>query len=476
MAVVVGCLCSGTVAALDSTLETSFGIGGQRMLSYQPSASNEADEGLAILRDGFDRRIVIVVRRNPTPLDPLRPFELMLFRDLADGSVDTSFGSGHGFVRVLAGWTEFRGALIDSQNRILVAGTILDGTAVGAASCVMRLLADGGRDLSFTGGVGNEGIACYLFGSSAANRMVAVTQLPSGDLVSAANLDQGNGDLLLQRISGTNGAPVTTWGDGFGFKIIDLQPGANAARDTVVGLSTLADGRVLALAQSCTVALGCLPAAAQLTATTGQLDTSFCASSACIAASVAGANSGRRVVRNLQIDGQTVTDLATTVVLRDGVGRIVLGGQATLASAAAERLLFVRLNANGELDSSFGAPATPGFQNLALSSVPLTPSSLALDALGRLVVGGQGEHATLRRIFIARMGDNGQLDAGFGGASALVEYFAAPAADDRALRALGFDGARILGVGDFNGSANRDAFLFRLGGNPDALFVNGFEG
>jgi hypothetical protein len=162
------------------------------------------------------------------------------------------------------------------------------------------------------------------------------------------------------------------------------------------------------------------------------------------------------------------------VGLRDDAGRIVIGGRATLTSGAAP-LLFLRLNANGELDTGFGAPATPGFQGLGLTNVPLSASALLRDASGRLVVGGEGGYAGLRRIYVARLGSNGQPDTGFGNGSALVEYFAAPAAEDRALRALSFDGTRILGLGDFNGASNRDAFLFRLGGTPDALFASGFE-
>ncbi|MBK8069680.1 MAG: hypothetical protein IPK27_19280 [Rhodanobacteraceae bacterium] len=64
-------LCNAA-SALDSTLDASFGSGGQRVLSYQV-ASNEPDQGLAILHDSLGRRIVIVVRRNPFPLAPERP-------------------------------------------------------------------------------------------------------------------------------------------------------------------------------------------------------------------------------------------------------------------------------------------------------------------------------------------------------------------------------------------------------------------
>lgn len=475
----IGCMLAGwlwaaTASALDSTLDTSFGNAGTLPLTYQV-ASNEADQGLAILHDSLGRRIVIVVRRNPFPLAPGRPFELVLFRYLANGAVDTSFGFGSGQVRAVTDWTEFRGALIDRQNRIVVVGTVVDGNPATAGLFVLRLTADGERDGSFNGGLGGNGIVGYGFGPSTANRMVAVALLPSDDLVTASNLDVGNGDVILQRISGSNGAAVTSWGNGGGLQIVDMQPAANAARDTVVGLSVLPDGRVLVLAQSCTTALGCLPAAAQLTAATGQLDTSFCASSACMNASVTGSNRGKRVVRNLQFEGQTVTAMATTVALRDSVGRLVFGGRASLASGEAP-LLFLRLAATGELDPGFGALATPGFQGLALAGVPLNARALLRDGSGRLVLGGDSEHAGLRRVFVARLADNGQPDASFGGGAALVEYFANPAAEDRAVRALALDAERILGLGDYAGPTNRDAFLFRLGGSVESVFADGFEG
>ena len=202
-------MAGATASASDGTLDTSFGNGGQRVLSYQV-ASNEPDQGLAILHDSLGRRIVIVVRRNPFPLGPERPLELILFRYLADGSVDTSFGFGSGQVRATTDWSDFRGALIDRQNRIVVVGTTLIGSPQSASLQVLRLTPAGDRDGSFNGGTGNNGIVAYGFGPSAANRIIAVALMPNDDLVSAADLDQGNGDIILQRISGSNGTPVTT--------------------------------------------------------------------------------------------------------------------------------------------------------------------------------------------------------------------------------------------------------------------------
>ena len=60
---------------------------------------------------------------------------------------------------------------------------------------------------------------------------VAVALMPNDDLVCAGNLADGNGNLILRRISGVNGTPIESWGNGFGFQTIDLQPSANAARE-----------------------------------------------------------------------------------------------------------------------------------------------------------------------------------------------------------------------------------------------------
>lgn len=466
-------LTSPHLLAFDGSLDPAFGPGGQQPLAYPLAASDDSDAGLALLSDSVGRRIVLITRRNPFPVAASRPLELIMYRYLASGAADTSFNFGTHYRRLQTDWTEFRGALIDRQNRIVVVGTIVDGTPATVAQCLLRLLSDGSRDESFSGGVGNSGISCFSFGSSVDSRAVAATLMPNDDLVYAGNLADGNGNLILRRISGVDGTPIESWGNGFGFQTIDLQPSANAARDTVVGLAALPDNRVVVLAQSCTTALGCRPAAAQLLASNGQLDTSFCASTACVAGSVTGSNHGRRVVRDPQLSGYTITAVTTTLGLREESGRLLLAGRATV-SAGQPPLLVLRLNANGDLDSGFGDLATPGFQGLSVPDAPLTPSALILDGAARYLIGGSSDRAGLRRIFLARLTANGVPDASFAATGALAEYFAAPASADRALRTLAVDGSKVLGLGDFNGASNRDAFWFRTG--SDAFFVDGFEG
>ena len=462
-----------TLQAFDGSLDPTFGPGGLQPLAYPLAASDDDDAGLALLSDSLGRRIVLITRRNPFPVAASRPLELIMFRYLASGMPDASFNLGSAYRRLQTDWTEFRGALIDRQNRVVVVGTIVDGAPAVVAQCLLRLLPDGSRDETFTGGVGNSGISCFSFGSSSDSRAVAVALMPNDDLVYAGNHADGNGNLILRRISGVDGTAIESWGNGGGFQIIDLQPTANAARDTVVGLAALPDNRVVVLAQSCSAALGCRPAAAQLLASDGQLDASFCSSAACIAGSVTGANHGKRVLRDPQLSGYTISAVTTTLGLREDSGRLLLAGRAAVTAGQAP-LLMLRLNANGDLDTGFGDVATPGYQGLSLADAPLTPSALILDGASRYVLGGSSERIGLRRVFLARLTANGAPDASFAATGALAEYFSTPASADRALRTLATDGSKLLGLGDFNGASNRDAFWFRT--DSDVLYADGFEG
>ena len=134
----------------------------------------------------------------------------------------------------------------------------------------------------------------------------------------------------------------------------------------------------------------------------GAADTSFNfgthyrASTACVAGSVTGANHGKRVVRDPQLSGFTISAVTTTLGLREDSGKLLLAGRATVSSGQLP-LLIVRLNANGDLDTGFGNPATPGYQGLNLADAPLTPSALVLDGAARYLLGGVSERAGMRR-------------------------------------------------------------------------------
>ena len=114
--------------AFDGSLDPAFGPGGQQPLAYPLAASDDNDAGLALLSDSLGRRIVLITRRNPFPVAASRPLELIMFRYLASGAADTSFNFGTHYRRLQTDWTEFRGALVDRSNRIVVVGTIVDGS------------------------------------------------------------------------------------------------------------------------------------------------------------------------------------------------------------------------------------------------------------------------------------------------------------------------------------------------------------
>ena len=459
--------------AADADLDPGFGIGGERPLAYPLVRSDQVDRGVALLRDAQGRWLAIQSVVNPFPFTPGSDLDLVIHRYTPSGQPDLTFGGGTGYVLAPLGWVGFGKAMLDSQGRILVAGTALSAppsTSVGLL--LLRLLPNGSRDLSFTGGLGNEGVSGFAYGNgSLDNRALAVAELPNGDVVLAGNLVDANDNWFALRVAGTNGAPVGTWGSGFGLQVIDLQPAANLAQDALAGIAALADGRLVLMGHSCTAALGCRPAAARLDLA-GMPDAGFCASAGCVASSVAGVNGGRRVVRDPLLAGYVLTSVEIGAATRDNFGRLLLAGRTQVGAGGPAPGLVLRLGPDGDLDASFGAVTSPGCQALALADAPVAPAALVLDPQARIVIGGSSTRAAQRRLFLARLQANGAADAGFSTTGAIAEYFPAPAAADRALVDLQAQAARITALGDGNGPANRDAFLFRVG---SILYGDGFE-
>lgn len=462
-------LSASAARADDGTLDASFGAGGVLNPAYLES--DAPDAALAVLRDDQSRFLVVTTRRDPFPVAATRDLDLVLYRLTPTGALDSSYGGGVGYVLVNLDWSHFGQARFDRQGRILVTGTIIESDMTFATLALLRLLPTGARDSSFTGGTGNDGISAFGFGSSIANRATAVALMPNDDLVLAGNIVNSSSDMFGARMAASDGAPVTSWGLAFGIRMIDVQPSANSATDTVVAAEGLPDGRLVLMGQSCSAALGCRPAAVRLDSV-GQLDPTFCASAACMASSVTGSNAGKRVIRDPASSGVTITAADVDAALRDGNGRLLFAGPTTISTATSAPGLVARLLPDGDIDTAFGAAASLGFQSLAVGDAPVVPRSIAIDGNARIAVGGTSDRAGLRRALLARLLVDGALDGAFGVSGAVVEYFPTPASDDRSVASVLPDGPRILALGDRNGPTDRDTFLFRVSG---ILFGDGFE-
>jgi uncharacterized delta-60 repeat protein len=174
----------------DGSLDTSFGAGGKQTVDF--GGVDEA-EGVAVQPDG---KIVVTGFGGAG-------HDLVATRLNADGTVDTSFGTG-GKTSINFGGTESGGAMaLQPDGKILIVGA----TDVSGASqfAVARLTAGGALDPSFNG----SGMLTLAYGPKAA-AAVAVQQ--NGKIVVLGDGGAGQ-DFIVARLN-PDGSQDTSFGTG----------------------------------------------------------------------------------------------------------------------------------------------------------------------------------------------------------------------------------------------------------------------
>lgn len=192
------------------------------------------------------------------------------------------------------------------------------------------------------------------------------------------------------------------------------------------------------------------------------------------------AGQGWRVFDDPASDSRT-NGIERLVLLPDG--RIAFAGHAAAASTYTG-LVLGRLAADGDTDTTFGDPATPGFLHAQVPSgaLGLTATGLAAQRDGKLLATASWFAASGKQDFFAlRTTADGRLDAGF----AMQGVFRAdlapngPFSDVRTM-ALQDDGRIVLGgrLRSANESPAVDFAAMRLLGDAaaaDRVFADGFE-
>jgi uncharacterized delta-60 repeat protein len=207
----------------------------------------EAGHSLAVQPDGQ----ILVVGYGPTPLGGM---DIVLVRYNADGSLDSTFGTG-GIVTtgVSADPVADRGVAIALQadGRIVV-GAAVTTTAGGGDFAVLRYSSDGSLDPTFGGG---DGIVTVAVGAGAATdflngvaiqadgRIVVVGSTSLGAAGTDAAAVRLNADGSLDTSFGGIGAPVANVGQPFSWTVQRFF--ADADSDTLTYAMSMADGSPL---------------------------------------------------------------------------------------------------------------------------------------------------------------------------------------------------------------------------------------
>jgi uncharacterized delta-60 repeat protein len=294
----------------------------------------------------------------------------------AAGDLDPTFGNGG---RVLTSFSFFDGGnsvALQSDGKIVVAG-VSGNPVVGPDFTLLRYNPDGTIDSTF----GSGGRITNDFPGE--NEALAVAVQPDGKIIAAGRV---NNDMAILRYD-SNGALDPTFGvsgqvitdvPGFGqLRSLIIQPDGK-----IIGVGSSGDGFGIARYNS-----------------NGSLDSEFGSGgivTVLFKSSISTGSSGA-----LQPDG-----------------KIVVAG---FQNAGAFNFALARLESNGNLDTSFG---TNGKVTTSLFSITDLALSVAIQGDGKIVAGGETfSHTTLNDFALVRYNADGGLDSSFGAGGKVITDF-----------------------------------------------------
>jgi uncharacterized delta-60 repeat protein len=184
-------------------VDATFGVGGH--LTLDPTGGAATVTGLA---GGPGGRVVVVGMTTPTGGGPATWFALAVNED---GQYDSTFGTGGVVVDPVAPTAVVTSVAVGTDGRIVVAGSLDQGTSAGGVNFfAARLMATGAVDATFNG----VGWAALAVGSGTQSDVAnAVAVGPDGSVILAgvAPDQYGNDKDGLAKLTGA-GVPDTTFG------------------------------------------------------------------------------------------------------------------------------------------------------------------------------------------------------------------------------------------------------------------------
>ncbi|WP_238254220.1 beta strand repeat-containing protein, partial [Methylobacterium bullatum] len=307
----------------------------------------------------------------------------------ADGSLDTSFGTGGKILTPVGTGTSTdvgQSVTVQADGKIVVAGQ--GAGSDGQDFAVVRYNADGSLDTSF----GTGGKILTPVGTGMSNDIGQSVKVQADGKIVVAGYGVGNGDDFAVVRYNTDGSLDTSFGTGG--KIL-TPVGTGTSNDGGNSLTVQADGKIVVAGYGEGSETGTDFAVVRYNAD-GSLDTSF--------------GTGGTILT--PVGTGTSTDFGNSVTVQAD-GKIVVAGYGTGFYSGTD-FAMVRYNANGSLDTTFGSSGK------ILTPISMGPSadyaySVTVQADGKIVVAGQGFSAGTSNDFaVVRYNADGSLDTGFG--------------------------------------------------------------
>ncbi len=315
-----------------------------------------------------------------------------------DGLIDQTFGNlgSMYLLNPIAFGSEVdqcQSIAIQADGKIVMGGyTYLNGTGYRFAAA--RLNADGSPDSTF-GDNGSMYLDVIAPGSQN-DRCNSIALQADGKIVMGGftNLN-GTGYRFAAARLNTDGSPDLSFGSNGSMYLDAIAPGSN--NDQCNSIALQADGKIVMGGFTNLNGTGYRFAAARLT-TDGTPDLSF-------------GNLGSIYLNS--IDSDSDSDVCESIVLQAD-GKIVMGGYIHLAGTG-YRFAAARLNTDGSPDLSFGNNGSMYLLNpIAFGSQYDQCNSIALQADGKIVMGGDINDNNDYRFAAARLNTDGSPDLSFG--------------------------------------------------------------
>ncbi len=363
---------------------------------------------------------------------------MIVARVNADGSLDTAFGSGGIAAPGMGEFGNARALLLQTDGKLVAGGSRYNPTVPSNEFALFRVNPDGSPDTSFgcpTAG-GCTGLASLAIGASS-DEVEAIALQPDGRIVAAGTTSGASERIALVRFN-PNGTPDTFFGAG---GTVVTEAGAPGERPAANAVAIQPDGKIVIAGDID----GFRMLFARYTAA-GALDAGFGTgglvevsdpNDVWAAYGLALRADGRILAVGIGGDGITFSGTTAVQLIADGsldasfgsggIARGLLSGTPRGLSLRADGGFrtsgghFTALNglrpavesfaASGSIDTSFNGTGSAG---LSLGTTADNAYSMALQADGKIVVGGQFAGYRVQSSAVARYLANGTLDTSFG--------------------------------------------------------------
>jgi uncharacterized delta-60 repeat protein len=355
---------------------------------------------------------------------------------LANGSLDTSFGTGGKVVTAIGSYDYAKSVAIQSDGKIVAAGVSFNG--IDDDFALARYNIDGSLDTTF--GIGGK-VTTAIGTSYDHARSIAIQS--DGKIVAAGLTSNGiDDDFALVRYN-IDGSLDTSFG--IGGKVTTA---IGSSDDKAYSLAIQSDGKIVAAGDSFNDRRSQF--ALVRYEADGSLDTSFGTSG-----KVTTAIGSRAELDSIALQGD---------------GKIVAAGFSS--SGRKDNFALARFNVDGSLDASFGIG---GKVTTAIGSSDDFVKSIALQSNGKIVVAGISYNGVRRYFALARYNIDGSLDTSFGSDGKVIT---AIGSSEDYVQSIAIQGnGKIVAVGlSFNGSEYDFALArYNVDGSLDTSFGIGGE-